>query len=114
MFNGGPNAIDPAFSLPDGTAQGNAPRNSLRGFGAVQVNAAVRQNFHLDDRLNLQLRAETFNVLNHPNFGYVDPYLTDLLFGQSTKILNRSFGGSGALYQQGGPRSIQFSLKLIF
>jgi hypothetical protein len=66
------------------------------------------------DRLAIQLRAETYNVLNHPNFGYIDPSLSDSLFGRSTKMLNQSFGPTGALYQQGGPRSIQFSFKMIF
>jgi hypothetical protein len=114
MLNGGPAVVDPAFSLPDGIAQGNAPRNLLRGFDALQLNVAVRRNFHLYERLNMQFGAEIFNVLNHPNFGYIDPNLTDLLFGQSTKMLNQSFGATGALYQQGGPRSTQFSLELIF
>ena len=114
IFNGGPDAANPAFSLPDSDSQGNAPRNLLRGFGAVQLNAALRQDFHLYERLNLQFKAETFNVLNHANFGYIDPYLSDLLFGQSIKMLNQSFGASGALYEQGGPRSIQLSLKFIF
>lgn len=114
MFNGGPDAANPAFSLPDGASQGNAPRNFLRGFPAVEVNAALRQDFHLYERLNLQFKAETFNLLNHPSFGYIDPYLTDLLFGQATKMLNQSFGASGSLYEQGGPRSIQLSLKFIF
>jgi hypothetical protein len=51
-------------------------------------------------------------VFNHPDFGYIDPSLSDLLFGQSTKMLDQSFGNSGALYNQGGPRAIQVSLKL--
>jgi hypothetical protein len=114
MFNGGPDAANPAFSLPDGASQGNASRNFLRGFPAVELNAALRQDFHLYERLNLQFKAETFNLLNHPSFGYIDPYLTDLLFGQATKMLNQSFGASGSLYEQGGPRSIQLSLKFIF
>jgi Carboxypeptidase regulatory-like domain len=114
MFNGGPNAVNPAFALPDGTGQGDAPRNLLRGFDAVQTNITIRRGIHFADRWNMQFGAEIFNVLNHPNFGYIDPDLTDLLFGQSTKMLNQSFGGTGALYQQGGPRSIQFSLKLTF
>jgi hypothetical protein len=32
MFNGGQDAADPAFVLPDGTAQGDASRNFVRGF----------------------------------------------------------------------------------
>jgi hypothetical protein len=78
------------------------------------MNIAARREMHLYDRSSLEFRAEMFNVLNHPNFGYIDPNLGDLLFGQSTKMLNQSFGGSGALYEQGGPRSLQFSLRLVF
>jgi hypothetical protein len=114
MFNGGQNVVDPAFVLPIGAAQGNAPRNFVRGFPAVQGNFAVQQSLRLPERLNMQIKAETFNVFNHPNFGYIDPSLSDLLFGQSTKMLDQSFGNSGALYNQGGPRAIQLSLKLMF
>jgi hypothetical protein len=32
MFNGGQDAADPAFVLPDGTTQVDAPRNFVRGF----------------------------------------------------------------------------------
>ncbi len=55
-----------------------------------------------------------FNVFNHPSFGYIDPSLPDVFFGQSTKMLDQSFGDSGALYNQGGPRVIQLSIKLAF
>jgi Carboxypeptidase regulatory-like domain/TonB-dependent Receptor Plug Domain len=114
IFNGGPGAANPAFSLPDGTAQGNAPRNFVRGFDAVQANVALRREMPIYDRIAVQLQAESFNVLNHPNFGYIDPSLSDALFGRSTKMLNQSFGATGSLYQQGGPRSVQFSLKFLF
>jgi hypothetical protein len=62
----------------------------------------------------LQFRAEAFNILNHPNFGYVDPYLTDATFGQATQMLNQSLGTVASQYQQGGPRSLQFALKFVF
>ena len=114
IINGGPMAIDPAFVLPVGAYGGDAPRNLVRGFSAVQTNISIRRNIPLHDRLAMQLRAETFNLLNHPNFGYVDPVLPDLLFGQSTRMLNQSFGPSGSLYQQGGPRSIQLSFRMVF
>jgi hypothetical protein len=114
VFNGGFNATNPAFSVPQGDAQGQAPRNLVRGFSAYQGNAGVRRTFHLHDALNLQVEGEMFNVTNHPNFGYIDPYLPDLLFGQPTKLLNQSFGSTGSIYQQGGPRSMQISLRLVF
>ena len=111
----GGRAINPAaFSVPPSGQFGDAPRNFVRGFGAWQLNFAVRREFPLYERLSLQFRAEAFNILNHPNFGYIDPTLTDASFGQAAQMLNSSLGTMAAQYQQGGPRSIQFALKLIF
>lgn len=114
IFNGGPNSLLPAFQLPSGGEAGGAPRNILRGFGAQQVSLALRRDVRLYDRLTLQLRAETFNVLNSPDFGYISAHLTDALFGQPTLSLNQSFGQNGSLYQPGGPRSLQWMFKLVF
>ena len=115
-LNGGPNTTPSTAALvaPTGTDPGNAPRNFVRGFGATQFNLAARRDIHLSDHLNLQFRAEAFNVLNHPSFGYVDPYLTDITFGQATQTLNQSLGTVAAQYQQGGPRSMQFTMKFVF
>jgi len=75
----GGRAINPdAFSAPT-SGLGNAPRNFLRGFGAWQMDLAVRRDFAVYERLKLQLRAEAFNLFNHPNFGYINSN-----FGQST------------------------------
>ena len=114
-LNGGAdNPVSPAFSEPTGTSIGNAPRNFVRGFGASQINLAARREFPIHDKISLNFRAEAFNVTNHPNFGYIDPDLTDLTFGQVTSMLNRSLGTVASQYQQGGPRSMQFALKLQF
>ncbi len=114
MINGGQNAINPAFTLPTGIAQGDAPRNLARGFDAVQPNVALKQTFRLPKGISVQLKGESFNVVNHPVFGYIDPSLSDLLFGQANKTLGQSFGAAGALYNQGGPRAIQLSLRATF
>jgi hypothetical protein len=114
MFNGGPDADNPAFVLPVGAVEGNALRNMLRGFGAEQINVALRREFPLHRDMMLQLRIDTFNLFNHPDLGYIDPIVTDALFGQSTLMLNQSFGSTGSLYEPGGPRSIQLSFRLHF
>jgi hypothetical protein len=113
VFNGGPDATSPAFALPASTGAGDAPRNFLRGFNDVQADLAIHQT-HRIVGLDVQIKEECFNIFNHPNFGYIDPYLSDLLFGQSTKMLNQSFGSPGALYDQGGPRALQGSFKVTF
>jgi Carboxypeptidase regulatory-like domain/TonB dependent receptor/TonB-dependent Receptor Plug Domain len=114
MFNGSQSAVNPALALPEAALPGDAPRNLLRGFPEVQGNLGVRQTYQLLDGLNMQLKIEGFNLFNHPSFGYVDPSFSDLLFGQSTKMLNQSFGNAGALYNQGGPRAFQVSIKATF
>ncbi len=103
-----------AFSLPSGNGAGDAPRNFVRGFGESQVNLSARRQFQLSDKFTIEFRAEAFNILNHPNFGYIDPTLTDAQFGQSTQMLNQSLGTMSPLYQQGGARSMQFALRLSF
>jgi hypothetical protein len=114
QYPGGRSVNPAAFTLPQGTDLGNAPRNFVRGFGETEINFAVRREFPVTERLHLQFRAEAFNLLNHPNFGYIDPYYGDALFGQATETLASSIGGLTSLYQQGGPRSFQFSLRLQF
>jgi hypothetical protein len=115
-INGGVNnTATPAFTIPTGTnVSGDAPRNFVRGFGLSQVNLAMRRQFILYKETSLQFRAETFNLFNHPNFGYVFPGITGAQFGQATTMLNGSLGTVAAQYQQGGARSMQFSLRLRF
>jgi len=112
MLNGGPNVADGAFQLPAGSSQGDAPRNIARGFAAQQLNLSLRKEIHLYDRLYLQMRGDVFNISNSPDFGYIVPNLSDRLFGQPTLSLNQSYGQSGSLYQPGGPRSLQWMLRV--
>jgi Carboxypeptidase regulatory-like domain/TonB-dependent Receptor Plug Domain/TonB dependent receptor len=114
QYPGGRSLNPAAFAFPTGTNPGNAPRNFARGFGESQVNFAARRDFPFSERVHLQFRAEAFNILNHPNFGYVDPALNDATFGQALQMLNQSLGTVASQYQQGGPRSMQFSLRLAF
>lgn len=114
QYPGGRRINPSAFTTPQGNDPGNAGRNFVRGFGEAQANFAVRREFPVYESLHVQFRAEAFNILNHPNFGYIDSVLTDALFGESTEMLNQSLGTIAPQYQQGGPRSMQFALKLQF
>lgn len=105
--------IDPSTGNP--TRAGNAPRNFVRGFGEWQMNLAIRRDFPIHEQLKVQFRAEAFNIFNHPNFGIVNPNFGQNTFGQATNTLASSPGGSlNSLYRMGGPRSMQFALKLMF
>lgn len=111
---GGRRINEAAFTQPE-NGNGNFGRNVLRGFPLSQLDFALRRQFNLTERVRLQLRGEAFNVLNHPNFADPDANLTfDSPFGVSSQMLNRGLGGLNALYQIGGPRSIQLGVKLQF
>ena len=120
IIPGNPNPQIGPFVVPDPARQGSFGRNVLRGFPVHQLDFALRRQFKLGEHTNLLFKTEFFNVFNHPNFGDPDAVLFSPTFGFSTSMFGRSLGNGGTLggfnplYQIGGPRSIQFSLKLGF
>jgi hypothetical protein len=117
-----------AFTSAPGAGE-RLGRNALRGFGAAQVDLTLRRRFELGDRLSLQLRAEVYNLFNHPNFDnpspvyapFNDPVRADPTRRfVSTQTLGQSlgtggtFGGLIPMYQLGGARSVQLGAKLQF
>jgi hypothetical protein len=114
QFPGGRSVNPGAFARPPVGQFGDAPRNFVRGFGAWQLDLALRKDFSVYERLKVQFRAEAFNICNHPNFGTVNPFFGSTTFGQATATLAQSLGGVSPLYQLGGSRSLQLSLKLMF
>jgi hypothetical protein len=110
----GGKALNPNAFMDVTSGFGDAPRNFARLFGAWQMDLAVRREFPIQERLKIQFRAEAFNIFNHPNFGNVDESFGDSKFGLATGTLATALNTENALYQLGGPRSMQFALKLIF
>jgi hypothetical protein len=111
----GGRAINPNAFVDSASGVGNAPRNFARGFGAWQVDMAVRRDFPITERLRLQFRVEAFNIFNTPNYGSISSSVTAPHFGLATASLANSLGSTlSPLYQMGGARSMQFALKLTF
>ncbi len=121
---GGKRLNPAAFAIPTTPRQGTLGRNAIAGFGATQIDLSLGRRFVLTEKLSLQFRADAFNVFNHPNFSSADGSFArcsgtagsqcSLPFGQATQMLNRGLRGLNPLYQVGGPRSLQLSLKLTF
>ena len=89
-----------AFAAPGYGFYGNARNGTIRGPGYTSANVSLYKSFPLYDRLNLQLRVEAFNVLNHPNFNSVSTGLGSGNFGQITN--------------SGDPRIMEFAMKMFF
>ena len=127
-FPGGKSFNSSAFSIPPDGLDGNLGRNVLRGLGAWQIDFSLNREFRLSEGASLQLRSEAFNIFNHPNFANPsDPNTPGRLtlapgpgFGSSTQMLatglspTNAVGQLSSLFQIGGPRSIQFALRLRF
>ena len=104
-----------AFSVPLTPRQGTEARNDISGFGLTEMDLSVSRKFPIGERLNLQFRADGFNLFNHPNFANPLAYVEfGTAYLSSTRMLNQGLGGLAPLFQQGGPRSLQLSLKLSF
>jgi hypothetical protein len=112
---GGKEINSNAFVAPQSPRQGTEPRNNIKGFGLTQVDLSIARTFFLHESLNLQFRADAFNLLNHPNFTNPPGYIQFGQYGfQSQQMLNNGLGGLNPIFQQGGPRSLQLSLRLSF
>jgi hypothetical protein len=89
-----------AFAFPPRGTFGNAGRNILDGPGYQNFNASLVKNTALSERINLQLRAEVFNLFNHPNFNLPDNFLGSPTFGRITSARE--------------PRHVQLGVKVLF
>jgi len=97
-----------AFSLPAPGTLGNLGRNVLRGPGLVMLSAALDRTFWKRENQSLRLRAEVFNVMNHPNFQI--PSGTSLFDSTGARL-----GGAGQITATTtSSRQIQFSARYSF
>jgi len=95
--------------------EGDAGRDSARGYDAVQADMTLRRDFPFTERVGLQFRAEAYNLFNHPSFGSIYNSLANgPLFGQAYTTQDTQLGGLSSIYQVGGARSMQVALKLHF
>jgi hypothetical protein len=86
---------------------GNAGRNIITGPGFSNVDLSLVKLTPIKESVNVQFRAEAFNILNHPNFTQPNRTLNSADFGKITAT--RSTRGD-----LGSSRQIQFGLKLMF
>jgi hypothetical protein len=136
-----------AYAAPSGFASdcmagtrhyGDLGRNSLVGPTYKQWDFALYKNTGITERVRMQLRAEFFNILNHPNFS--SPLLPNFIadpasnyvngapgFAPSPSVPNREVGAGfyhitatgdvgigNPFLGGGGPRGIQLALKFSF
>jgi hypothetical protein len=116
-----------AFSQPADGTFGDLGRNAIFGPGYRNWDFSISKNTVLGERVNLQLRAEFFNLLNHPNFALPNHNITpgydqfgnlqcspaqqcyDGVITQTPDVAQTNPGLGG-----GGPRVVQLGVKFLF
>jgi Carboxypeptidase regulatory-like domain len=92
---------------PLGTV-GNTQRNSLFGPDFRHVDLSLFKTFPVTERLNVQFRAESFNISNTPSFYVPNNNSPGQSFG------NAGFGTISNADPNYNPREFQFALKAMF
>jgi Carboxypeptidase regulatory-like domain/TonB dependent receptor len=94
---------------------GNMGRNIFRGPAFKNWDMSLSKMFNLTERFHLQLRAEFFNILNHPNFDVFT--MNNDLSGPATVgtvAFTPDVGESNPVMGSGGSRHIQLGAKFTW
>jgi hypothetical protein len=116
-----------AFQQPAEGTFGDLGRNAIYGPGYRNLDFSVTKSTYIGENIAVQFRAEFFNIFNHPNFAQPDHNLTPGLDSSGTVQCDPNAGCYQGLITQtpdvaqtnpglggGGPRVLQFGLKVIF
>jgi hypothetical protein len=127
--NVGPLLMNPnAFAAPRGLSFGNSGRNSLNNPSRINFNMSLFKHFKpFKQKLDIEFRAEAYNVFNHTQFRITDPSNP----GNTGNNVINCYGSQSQLYSAGAsgcltgnsflhpvdahdPRILQFGLKGSF
>jgi hypothetical protein len=110
LISGTPNQYfnSNAFAVPPGGTYGNVGRNALIGPGLADLDVSVLKSTAISERVNLQFRAEFFNILNRANFGTPNT----VVFTSASAIPAATAGVITSTSSTS--RQIQFGLKLLW
>ncbi len=127
--NVGPLLLNPgAYAAPRGLTFGNSGRNSLKNPSRINFNMSLYKHFKpFQERLDIEFRAEAYNVFNHTQFRITDPANP----GNTGNNVINCYGSQTELYSAGAsgcltgnsflhpvdahdPRIMQFGLKGSF
>jgi hypothetical protein len=99
-----------------GTPFGNTPRNPVQDAITNVANASLFKRFKLSERASFEFHATALNLLNHPNFASVDPFLEDAgEFGQGSGFGDvRTTNDVPGAINIGASRKIVVGAKITF
>ncbi|HEV2247185.1 MAG TPA: TonB-dependent receptor [Terriglobia bacterium] len=88
---------------------GTVGRNTLRRPGVVNMDTSIYRTFKIFEKLDLQFRAEAFNLSNTPHFDRANRNVNSSNFGKVTAT-----DSGGRTFAGGRSREYRFGLRLSF
>ncbi|HWZ46371.1 MAG TPA: TonB-dependent receptor [Candidatus Saccharimonadales bacterium] len=110
-----PCAPGTTFAIPDANGNpksfhfGNLGRNAILGPGFNDVDFSIIKRTKISERFSHEFRFESFDLLNHPNFG--QPNRVAQVGSKTFGVINSTRFPIG---DSGSARQLQFAMKLIF
>ena len=101
-----------AFALQGAGFLGNLGRNTLVGPKFVNFDLSLVKNTKFRETMNVEFRAEVFNIFNHPNFGLPGRTLYSGIDPNGNGIPNPTAGQ--ITNTVGTSRQVQFAVKFSF
>jgi hypothetical protein len=99
-----------SFAQPVGPMFGSTGRATFSGPGYIQLNLSLFKDVRIKEKYDFQLRGETFNFTNTPQFANPSNSITSQTFGQITSTVASGTGVNGI----GGGRVVQLGLRITF
>jgi len=108
--------FDPSvYSRPAAGTFGNAAPFSITGPGVTTVDISLKRTFRFTERLNVEIRAEGFNMANHANFNLPTATIAATAFDATGKYIGTpATSTTGRITQAKDPRVFQFGAKFHF
>ena len=92
-------------------AQAGIGRNAFYGPNFWNLDFGLYKTFRFTERVDMQLRAESFNILNHHNF-YVNGSNADISSASAVQTVKGAQGGAGVAIGTSGPNDERCNLQL--
>jgi hypothetical protein len=99
-----------SFTQPTGVNFGTSGRNPFSGPGLFILNASLFKTIRINERVGIELRLETFNATNTPEFSNPNTSITSSTYGYVTGTIGSGTGVNGT----GGGRAVQLGSKITF
>jgi len=100
--NAGENTGGCAYGVPATGQFGNSAKATERASAFRNLDLSIEKQFHITERQYLDLRADFFNTLNHPNFG------------APARVISNPASFGAITTTVGSPRNLQIGLKYYF